>query len=291
MIEREPSRTAMGAAAHRAVHQIIEQGRIFADPLAIPILGADPEILAAGAGEPAARGLRFFISARSAFAESRLSAAVEQSGVGQLVVLGAGLDTFGCRNPFGDRLKVFEIDHPASQAWKRSRLAAAGMNVPPSLVFAPMDFERDRLLDALAMAGFDPDRRSFFTWLGTIPYLTGEAIRTTFAAIGGLAGGAELVLDYSEPADARDGTGAAAHRGLAEQVAAAGEPFLSWFEPAAIQAELRAAGFTEIEDFTVRDLYQHHFGAEAVSARADAGAPVPDRGGHVLFAATAVRPA
>jgi methyltransferase (TIGR00027 family) len=200
-------------------------------------------------------------------------------------VLGAGLDTFGCRNPHGDRLKVFEVDHPATQAWKRSRLAAAGIAVPSSLVFAPVDFERDDLLDALAASGFDPRRRSFFTWLGTIPYLSGEAVRSTIATIGGLDGGAELAFDYAEPA--KSGAEAEAHRALAERVAAAGEPFLSWFEPATLHAGLRAAGFARVEDFTFRDLFVRHFSAEALAARAEAGAPVPDRGGHVLFAATA----
>jgi methyltransferase (TIGR00027 family) len=284
MIEREPSRTAMGAAAHRAAHQIVEQGRVFADPLAVPILGADPEALIAKAEEPFARALRFFIAARSALAEAKLGEAVERRGIGQLVVLGAGLDTFACRNPFGDRLRVFEVDHPATQAWKRSRLAAAGIDIPASLVFAPVDFERDRLLNALEAAGFDPCRRSFFTWLGTIPYLSGEAVRSTLTTIGGLDGGAELVFDYAEPAG--PGAESEAHRALAERVAAAGEPFLSWFEPAILHAGLRAAGFAGIEDFTFRDLLVRHFGAEEVTALAGAGAPVPDRGGHVLFAAT-----
>jgi methyltransferase (TIGR00027 family) len=277
----------MGAAAHRAAHQILEEGRIFADPLAIPILGADPETLIAMAEEPLAPGLRFFIAARSALAEARLSEAVEGRGVRQLVVLGAGLDTFGCRNPFADRLTVFEVDHPATQAWKRGRLAAAGIEAPPSLVFAAVDSERDFLLDALAESGFEPDRRSFFTWLGTVPYLSAGAVRATLAAIGGLVGGAELVFDYAEPAGARRGAGAEAHSALAERVAAAGEPFLSWFEPASLHAELRKCGFSELEDFTVRDLFARHFGAEAVAARARAGSALPDRGGHVLFAATA----
>jgi methyltransferase (TIGR00027 family) len=284
MIGRKPSRTAIGAAAHRAAHQILEKGRIFADPLAVAILGADRETLTAKAKEPGARGLRFFIAARSALAEDKLREAIENRGTGQLVVLGAGLDTFGCRNPFADRLKVFEVDHPATQAWKRERLAAAGIPVPESLVFVAVDFERDSLPDALVASGFDPRRRSFFTWLGTVPYLSAESVAATLGTIAGLAGGAELVFDYAEPAGARRSAGAKAHRALAERVAAAGEPFLSWFEPASLHSALRALGFSAVADFTVRDLFARHFGAEAVAARA--GTPLPDRGGHVLFAAT-----
>ena len=171
-------------------------------------------------------------------------------------------------------------------AWKRGRLAEAGIEVPKSLVFVAVDFERDSLTDALVAAGFDSRRRSFFTWLGTVPYLSPEAVRSTLSTIARLPGGAELVFDYAEPAGARESAEAEAHRALAERVAAAGEPFLSWFEPPALHEALRELGFVEVEDFTVRDLFARHFGEDAVAARDRAGAPFPDRGGHVLFAAT-----
>src|SRR5438477_1744758 len=101
MIEREPSRTAWMAATHRAAHQVLESGRIFADPLALPILGLDAETVARDAlAHPERRGMRAFIAARSAFAEAALARAVEERGLDQLVVLGAGLDTFAYRNPF-----------------------------------------------------------------------------------------------------------------------------------------------------------------------------------------------
>src|SRR5271157_2024662 len=124
MQPEEPSRTALGAAAHRAVHQVLERGRIFSDPLAVRILGADAETTLRDAeNNPARRKLRLFIAVRTRFAEDALAAAVAR-GVRQLVVLGAGLDTFAYRNPFGEQLHVFEVDHPATQAWKRERLAA-----------------------------------------------------------------------------------------------------------------------------------------------------------------------
>jgi len=124
----QPSRTALSAAAHRATHQVVEGGRIFADPLALRILGPDAEaIVAQMAAQPQRRGMRLFIAARTRFAEDALAEAAAR-GVRQLVVLGAGLDTFAYRNPFeAAGLKVFEVDHAATQAWKRHRLADAGM--------------------------------------------------------------------------------------------------------------------------------------------------------------------
>ena len=153
----------MGAAAYRAAHQLVDGGRVFKDALAIPILGIPPEKLRADADEmPGGRGLRFFIAGRSAMAESKLAEGVAQRGVTQLVVLGAGLDTFAYRSPFGDRLRIFELDHPATQAWKRERLIAASIAVPKHVSFVPVDFELASLSQALSECGFDLARRSFF---------------------------------------------------------------------------------------------------------------------------------
>src|SRR6478752_638977 len=183
MLEQEPSRTAWMAATHRAAHQVLERGLIFSDPLALRILGQDADTVARDAlAHPERRGMRAFIAARAQLAESALAAGVERRGVGQLVVLGAGLDTFAYRNPLADRLRVFEVDHPATQAWKRRRLDEAGIAAPDGVVYAPVDFEREALLDGLAAAGLDPARRTFFMWLGVVPYLTSEAVRATLTA-------------------------------------------------------------------------------------------------------------
>src|ERR1700731_2720648 len=118
----QASRTALGAAGHRAAHQVLEKGQIFSDPLALRILGADADqAIAEAVREPARRGLRLFIAVRTRFSEDALSAAVDR-GATQLVVLGAGLDTYAYRARLGYHLRVFEVDHPATQAWKRERL-------------------------------------------------------------------------------------------------------------------------------------------------------------------------
>ncbi|MBL8673633.1 MAG: class I SAM-dependent methyltransferase, partial [Rhodospirillales bacterium] len=146
MDARAPSRTARDAAAQRAAHQTLEGGRVFADPFARAILGGDADpLIAAAASDDSQASMRLFLAARSRFGEDALSGAVGR-GARQIVVLGAGLDTFALRNPHTDA-RVFEVDHPATQAWKRERLAAAGLVAPPSLVFAPVDFERQSLAD------------------------------------------------------------------------------------------------------------------------------------------------
>ncbi len=279
MQEREPSRTAFAAAVYRAAHQVLEQGRIFADPLAVQLAGVTPDSFRQDPDAQAAqRGIRFFVAARSHVAEAALRRGVEARDVGQLVVLGAGLDTFAYRNPFATRLKVFEVDHPATQAWKRRRLGEAGITVPEDLTYAPVDFEHESLSGRLAEAGLDPGVRSFFTWLGVVPYLTGEAIASTLSQIAGHPGGAEVVFDYGEPPDQIDSSYRALHEARAARVAAAGEPFLSYFDPAGLHAELRLAGFVSIDDLDVPSLMTRVGVGQADGPRRS--------GGHVLFAAT-----
>ncbi len=153
MFAGQPSRTAIAAATHRAVHQILENGSIFRDPLALRILGQDAETLVREAQEqPRRRKMRLFIAVRSRFAEDALAAAVAK-GVRQFVTLGAGFDTFPYRSPFGDRLRMIEVDHPATQAWKHRLLAAAAIPVCSTLVYAPIDFEHETLPERLACAG------------------------------------------------------------------------------------------------------------------------------------------
>jgi methyltransferase (TIGR00027 family) len=281
MLPRQPSRTAFAAAAYRALHQVLEGAHLFKDPFALPILGVDADTLKTtpAAGDDR-RGIRFFVVARSVIAEDALRQGVEQRAVGQLVVLGAGLDTIAYRNPFEDRLKVFEVDHPATQAWKRSRLAEAGIPIPESLTYAPVDFETENLTEQLAAAGLDPSIRTFFTWLGVVPYLTREAITGTLQQIAAHPGGAEVVFDYGEPHEELD----PALRAIADErlarVAAIGEPLLSFFEPADLHAQLRGLGYSGIDDLDLPGIVAR------LTGRPPEGPP-GRAGGHVLFAATA----
>src|SRR6266481_4903215 len=196
----QPSLTALGAARLRAAHQLLDRASILADPLATRILGSDDQASIDHAqAHPSGPRLRWFIAARSRLAEDALTVAVD-NGASQLVVLGAGLDTLAYRMLLSERLRIFEADHPATQAWKRELLAAAAIPVPQTLTFVAVDFERETLAEALAAVGFDPARRSFFSWLGVVPYLTEQAIFSTLAWIAQLPGGAEVVFDYVNPA-------------------------------------------------------------------------------------------
>lgn len=284
MDEQAPSRTAFAAAAHRAAHQVLEQGALFGDPLALALLGPEAEgAMREAQDDPTRRGMRLFIAARSNVAETALAAAVLNRDVRQLVVLGAGLDTFACRNPFRESLRVFEVDHPATQAWKRRRLAEAEIPIPPSLTFVPVDFERDDLRARLCACGFEPERPAFFTWLGVVPYLSRQAVFATLAMIGALPGGAEVVFDYADPPQTLTPEMRAAHEARAARVAAVGEPFLSFFEPDELHEKLRALGFCEIEDLNPPRLWAR-FGLAGDRV-------LPERGGHVLRARSEPAPA
>jgi len=276
----QPSRTALGAARHRAAHQVLEGGRVFCDPLALSILGVDAEAaLLEAARDPARRPLRLFIAARSRLAEEALQSAFAQ-GVRQLVVLGAGLDTYAYRNPLGNGLRLFEVDHPATQAWKRQRLSEAAIPVPPNLTFAPVDFETEALAEGLAKAGFDPRLATFFTWLGVTPYLTEAAVFATLGFIAGLPGGAHVVFDYGNPpapeASAEDH--APLRERLALGVAALGEAFQSHFATEDLHARLRSLGFQVLEDLGPAALRDRFFPGK--------GGSLSNRGGHILHAAT-----
>jgi methyltransferase (TIGR00027 family) len=272
----QPSRTAFGAAAHRAAHQVLEGGRVFADPLAVRVLGEPPGTKFADEIEgPATRGMRLFIAARSRFAEDSLAAAVAR-GVRQYVVLGAGLDTFAHRNPYTDEgLRVFEVDHPATQAWKRARLADAGLAAPASLTFAPVDFERQTLAEGLAAVGFDANAPALFAWLGVVVYLTRAAVLQTLGFIAGLAGGGEVVFDYGEPVSAYPPDQRRRQAQREARMAAIGEPWVTRFTPPELAVELRRLGFDAIEDLGPADIARRFHGVE----RADGP------GGHLARAA------
>lgn len=274
----QPSRTAWAAGTHRAAHQILESGRIFCDPLAVRILGLDAATVAREAAEhPARRKMRMFIAVRTRFAEDALAAAVER-GVRQLVVLGAGLDTYAYRSPFGQRLRIFEVDHPATQAWKRQLLAAAGIPLPAWFAFAPVDFEKEVLAEGLIAAGFDAEQPTFFTWLGVVPYLSEEATWSTLRFIASLPNGAHVVFDYSDPPESLSPEARAAHDQRAERVAALGEAWVNYFEAERLHPRLRALGFDEIEDLGPPQIATRYFPNRAGS--------LPDKGGHVLHAST-----
>ena len=278
MDDDQPSRTALAAAAHRAAHQILEHGSIFRDPLAVRLVGENARALRERVdGRAENRSLRLFIAARSRFAEDALARAVAD-GVRQLVVLGAGLDTLAYRVEPAWGLRVFEVDHPATQAWKRRRLSAAGIGIPPAVAFTAIDFGHQSLSERLEASGFDVRQAAFFTWLGVVPYLELEAVLATVDFIAAIAPPSQVVFDYANPPDGLAGGARVAHDRLAARVARAGEPFRCYLDTAWLHVRLGERGFTRIEDL----------GPAQLAARFAPGVePVPvDRGGHVIHAAT-----
>jgi methyltransferase (TIGR00027 family) len=242
----------------RAAHQLYDDAPlVFDDPLAVRVLpqGALAELREREEMErthPFARGMRAFLCARSRFAEDALKSAVA-TGVRQYVVLGAGLDTFGARAALPEcsihpELRIFEVDHPATQAWKRACLAQSGVHVPDTVTFVPVDFESEDLMTRLVASGFDSGMPAFCSWLGVVPYLTREAAVGTLRALGSLPVGSGVAFDYAVTRESLPPTQQAAFDWLAERVARAGEPFRLGFEPAELWQLLRECGFARAED-------------------------------------------
>jgi len=181
-------------------------------------------------------------------------------GVRQVVVLGAGLDTFSLRNPFANLgVRVFEVDYAATQLWKRERIKAAGLVEPQSLTFAPIDFERESLSEGLTRAGFRPDQPAFFQWLGVVPYLTKEAVSSTLKFISKVPQ-AVVVFDYAEPFQNYPAERRANVIAVAERAAARGEPWISLFDPAELFELLRGEGFKIVEDLGLREIAERFYG-------------------------------
>ena len=198
MKPNEPSRTALIPARQRAAHQVLDHGSILHDPFSMKILREDEkDVLQFANQHPLASIGRLFTTARSRIAEDALSEAVER-GIRQIVILGAGLDTFALRSPHGaQQIRIYEVDHPATQAWKLERLAEAQIALPPWLFLVPVDFERDDVGEKLVAAGFQEDSPAFFTWLGVVPYLTQDAIGSTLDYMTSIQN-SEVVFDYME---------------------------------------------------------------------------------------------
>jgi methyltransferase (TIGR00027 family) len=221
---------------------------LFEDPLALAIAGfaGVDDAVEAAPRDAASSRLRWFIAARSRFAEERAIASIE-SGARQMVILGAGLDTFGYRWRPPSGVRLFEVDHPTTQAWKRQRLAEIGVQEPESLTYVSVDLENDDPATALRRAGLDDRARSAVLWLGVLPYLTVETVAETLTALAGL-GAVDVVFDYGEPPERLDAPARQDHDIRAAWVAALGEPWLTFLSPAEVRDLLTRTGWTLVED-------------------------------------------
>jgi methyltransferase (TIGR00027 family) len=256
----QASRTALGVALRRATHQVYdERPLVLNDPIAVPLLGnryakvlADSE---EDLYEDSSRMMRAWLVARSRFAEDHLARAVEV-GVRQYVILGAGLDTFGFRNPHPE-LQVYEVDHPATQSWKQELAEANAVVVPASLHFVSVDFETQRLSERLEAAGLNPHVPTVFALLGVVMYLTADAFGETLKYVAAFPEGSGVIFDYAVPRDMLPVEEIDARDELASRVESIGEPFRLFFSPDEIRKVLGA--FESIDDADDKELNRLYF--------------------------------
>ena len=251
----------------RAAHQVLDDDpKVLHDPLAVSIVGR--ENLDTG-DSSVSRSMRAFMVARSRYAEDQLAAAVAK-GVRQYVVLGAGLDTFAYRNPFAD-LRVFEVDHPATQAWKRDQLQAGGIAIPERFAFVAVDFEKQTLNAELVAAGFTISQPAFFSWLGVTPYLSREAFQGTLHFIAAMPTGSGVAFDFAVERSALGFMERMALDELARRVASAGEPFQLFFDPRMLAEELEGMGFSGVERLSSSEINSRYFANRSDKLRVRGG--------------------
>ncbi len=254
-----PSYTAEKVAISRAEHQVFDNPIIFEDSLAIDILSDKSDVYKKRRMNRArlSRYIRAFVAARSRYVEDELALSFKQ-GVRQYVILGAGLDTFAYRNPYPD-LKVFEVDYPATQKWKKEKLLKSKISVPDSLTYTPIDFENQGLPEQLQKSGFNPNEPAFFSWLGVTMYLTPEIIMKTMQFIFQSSAENQIIFDYVIPYSSKSFLHQLAFRMVNRRIRIMGEPWKCFFEPEILINNLKDIGFTEIEDIGPDDINKKYF--------------------------------
>ncbi len=258
-----PSITAQRVALRRAAHQVLDNPLVFDDPYALTIIGAEAasNLRSAPAKlfDPGSKYIRAFMAARSRYAEDQLAAAMK-CGVKQYVILGAGLDTFGYRNQYpAAELSVIEVDHPATQAWKREILLTEGIAIPSNVAFAPVDFEKQTLAEGLRAAGCETRHQTFFSWMGVTPYLTSDAFSAVLLFIAGMPPGSGVAFDYAVSRASLNPIERTALDALSSRVASAGEPFQLFFEQTQLALQLGGLGFRDVEDLGSKQINDRYF--------------------------------
>jgi methyltransferase (TIGR00027 family) len=264
MSDRNASNTALGTLFMRGVHQLLDaKPLILDDPTALTLLGEDAVRQINNSRDHhqtlEARALRIHVVLRSRFTEDRLAEAVGR-GITQYVILGAGFDTFAYRQPvWAKALQIFEVDHPATQVQKQLRLERANIALPLNLSFAGIDFEHESLHDGLLKNGVSPTEPSFFSWLGVTMYLKEDAIDAVLRTIAQFPPESEIAFTFIQPPDSLSRLERNFHFSLSEIASRAGEPFVSYFTPAAIEEKLRQAGFKTVAFLSNEEAEKRYF--------------------------------
>jgi methyltransferase (TIGR00027 family) len=254
-------------AVTRGLYRQEQRPVIFDDVLALGLAGEEGRAIRERLQSEIPRsyllGFSRWMCIRSRFTEDMVEQAADQ-GVEQYVILGAGLDSFAYRRTdLLDRLRVFEVDQPASQSWKRHQLAELGVSIPDNLVFAPVDFEHQLLREGLQSAGFEFGRSAVFSWIGVTMYLTMDAIRDTLATIAQCLSGTRIALTYNQPSRVLDDYSARVTSRLSAIATEMGEPFVSLFVPQQIEELLRALGFGDVMHFGTTEARAAYFAPRA----------------------------
>jgi methyltransferase (TIGR00027 family) len=264
-----PDGTAVRVALWRALHAEIDPPpHVFEDVIGLKMVAPEDDWRSRPDMSPFTRPFRASILARARFIEDLLEERVVH-GVGQYVLLGAGLDTFAQRRPeLADRLVVFEIDQPATQAWKRQRLIELGFGIPSFLRFVPVDFEAgDAWWERLALSGFDPRQPALVASAGVSMYLTEESIVTTMQHVASFAPTTTFAMSFMLPIDQLDPEVRPAVERAAAGAQANGTPFISFFTPERMLALARDAGFKEVQHVSATTLAQRYFASRTDGLR------------------------
>jgi methyltransferase (TIGR00027 family) len=256
-----PDSTAVRTALWRALHvEVDAPPHVLDDRIGLQLAAPDPDWRQrADMNEYATPGVRASIVARARFIEDLVTEQVDH-GVGQYVLLGAGLDTFTQRRPdIASRITVFEVDQPGPQAWKRQRLEELGFGVPESLRLVPIDFETTSWWDGLLANGFDVDKPAVVASLGVSMYLTREATAATLRQSATLVPGSTLAMTFMQPLDLVEPGEQAMHRATNAAARASGTPFISYYAPDEILAMARDSGFKTARHVSAADYTQRYF--------------------------------
>ncbi len=257
----EPDSTAVRVALWRALHvQADPPPHVLEDEVGLKLVAPEDGWRSRPDMSAFTRPFRASIVARGRFLED-LVAEQAARGVGQYVILGAGLDTFAQRRPeLASRLVVFEVDRPGPQAWKRRRLVELGLGIPPFLRLVPVDFEAgDAWWDALAASGFEPGRPAVLSSAGVSMYLTRDAIAATLRKVASLAPGSTLAMTFLVPFELADPEVRPGLERAAQGARASGTPFLSFFQPAELLALARQAGIRDARHVSAAELALRYF--------------------------------
>jgi methyltransferase (TIGR00027 family) len=278
----EADSTAVRVALWRALHVLADPPpHVLEDAVGLELAAPDEGWRSRPDMSPFTRPFRASIVARGRFIED-LVAERAAAGVAQYVILGAGLDTFAQRRPeLASRMRVFEVDRPGPQAWKRQRLVDLGFGVPDHLRLVPVDFEAgDAWWERLAASGFDAGRPAVVASTGVSMYLTRDAIAATLRQVAALAPGSTLAMSFLLPLELADPEVRPGLQRAADGARASGTPFISFFTPAEMLALAREAGFSDVQHVSAAALAERYF-----AGRADGLRP-PNNAEELLVAST-----